>query len=107
MKQFISLMKAGRPELQNDFFGHLSEAEHAAFINHCTFLKEKFAEGTIFFAGPSVEEDKEHFAIVVFNAKDKKEAEALMNSDPAVSIGILTSAVTEFSVFLSREFKTP
>jgi hypothetical protein len=41
----------------------------------------------------------------VLNTKDKAEADAVMNADPAVSIGILTSHVTAFQVFLSREFK--
>jgi uncharacterized protein YciI len=105
-QQFISMMKVGRPELQDDFFGKLTPKEMAAFEQHGTYLKKKFDEGKIIFAGPSVEESEEHYAIVVLDAKDKAEAEVIMNGDPAVSIGILTSHVTAFQVFLSREFKT-
>lgn len=104
-QQFISMMKVGRPELQDDFFGKLTPEEMAAFEQHGSYLKEKFDAGKIIFAGPSVEANEEHYAIVVLDAKDKAEAEAIMNADPAVSIGILTSHVTAFQVFLSREIK--
>ena len=105
MKQFISVMRPGRPELQMDFFGHLSEKEKQAFFKHVEYLKKEFADGTIVFAGPSVEENEEHFAIAVLVAEDKAHAQAIMDADPAVSIGILSSHVSEFEVFLSREFK--
>lgn len=105
-QQFISMMKVGRPELQDDFFGKLTPEEMAAFEQHGSYLKKMFDEGKIIFAGPSVEENEEHYAIVVLDTKDKAEAEAIMNADPAVAIGILTSHVTVFQVFLSREFGT-
>lgn len=104
-QQFISMMRVGRPELQDDFFGRLTPKEMEAFEQHGPYLKKKFDEGKIIFAGPSVEENEEHYAIVVLDTKDKFEAEAIMSADPAVSIGTLTSHVTAFQVFLSREFR--
>jgi uncharacterized protein YciI len=104
-QQFISMMKVGRPELKDDFFGHLTPKEVEAFEQHGPYLKRKFDENKIIFAGPSVEENEEHYAIVVLNTINKDEAETIMNADPAVAAGILTSHVTQFQIFLSKEFK--
>ena len=69
---------------------------------HCEYLKTHHKKGHVIFAGPSWEENEEHFAIVVLETEDKEEAEEIMNNNPAVIGEVLTSKVTEFSVFLDR-----
>jgi uncharacterized protein YciI len=102
MGHYISMMRPGRPDLQ----GSMTAEDRDVFGRHVDYLKDQFAAGAIVFAGPSVEENEEHFAIVVLSADSKGKAKAIMDGDPAVAAGLLTSHVTEFEVFLSREVET-
>ncbi len=96
-KHFISIMRPG-PNIQSEM--------HDNLINkHCEFLEKKFKEGSVIFAGPSWEENEDHFAIVVLETKNKGIAQEIMANNPAVSAQVLTSHITEFEVFLDRSMK--
>lgn len=101
MQQFISIMHPGKPGLPHS----MTADDRMKFGLHVEYLRSKFKEGNIIFAGPSVEENEEHFAIVVLDALTKENAIEIMNNDPAVACGLLTSHVTAFDVFLSRKFE--
>jgi len=81
----------------------MTEADSELVDAHCEWLKQRFAEKTVIFAGPSWEENEDHFAIVVLEAENKERAKEIMDNDPAVSGKVLSSHVTAFNVFLSRE----
>ncbi len=106
LKQFIIVMKPGRPELQNDFVAHLTDGEKQALAQHVEYLNDLFAQGKLIFAGTSDQLGAQHFGIAIVNAEDKARAEASAASDPAVRIGILRVTVLEFNVFLSRPFQS-
>lgn len=98
--QYISMMKPGKPDLP----ASMTDDDRIVFGKHAEYLRSKFAEDRIIFAGPSMEANGEHFAVVVLSAETKDQAVQIMNADPAVESGLLTSHVTEFEVFLSRKF---
>lgn len=93
-KQFISIMRPG-PNVK-------SEQHDELIMKHCEYLKEYFDKNIVIFAGPSWEENEDHFAIVVLETESKEEAIKIMDNNPAVSEQVLTSHVTEFNVFLER-----
>lgn len=79
---------------------------HDDLINkHCEYLEKKFEEGILVFAGPSWEENEDHFAIVVLETESKEMAKKIMSNNPAVKAQVLTSHVTGFEVFLDRSMK--
>ncbi|NOY27695.1 MAG: hypothetical protein GXP62_17660 [Oligoflexia bacterium] len=94
-KHFISMLRPGRPTLHDD----MTEDEEAIISAHGDYLRELFEAGKVIFAGPSTEG---RFGLVVMESDSRDEVIKLMEADPAVSTGILTSEVTEFSVFLMR-----
>ncbi|MGC9367351.1 MAG: hypothetical protein ACP5FK_09990 [bacterium] len=69
---------------------------------HCEYLEGYFAKNIVVFAGLSWEENEDHYAIVVLETGTKDEAIKIMNDNPAVAAQVLTSQVTEFSIFLER-----
>ncbi|MFC1898518.1 YciI family protein [Candidatus Cloacimonadota bacterium] len=93
--QFISIMRPGP---------NIKSGQHDELIGkHCDYLEEYFAKKVVIFAGPSWEQNEDHFAIVVLETENKQEAQNIMNNNPAVAAGILTSYITEFEVFLERK----
>lgn len=98
MQHFISVMKPGKAGMPES----MTAEDRTVFGMHTAYLRKHVADGKIVFAGPSVEEGEEHFAIVVLSTGSKNEAVQIMNADPAVAHGLLTSHVTEFEVFASR-----
>lgn len=91
---FISIMRPG-PNVNSE--------QHDDLINkHCEYLEEYFEKNIVIFAGPSWEENEDHFAIVVLEAENKEAAKKIMDNNPAVSAQVLTSHVTEFIIFLER-----
>lgn len=78
----------------------VTEEEKMIFKRHETYIQKKFAEKVLEFVGTSFEKDEEHFAIVIINAENKKEAHEIMANDPAVKNGLLISKITEFNTYL-------
>lgn len=103
MPQFISMMRPGKPGLPES----MTPADREIFGAHTAWLRQKYSEGSIIFAGPSMDDDHEHYAIVILDTQTKEDAVSIMNRDPAVACGLLTSVVTDFEVFLSRKFQDP
>ncbi len=88
---------------RSNFHKTVTEEKGQLLAQHANYLMERFELGEIIFAGPSVEENEDHFGIVVLEVEDKERAKEIMNADPAVKHGILKSHVTQFSVFLMRD----
>jgi uncharacterized protein YciI len=80
----------------------VTEEEGLIFEKHGEYLQQKFTEDIVTFAGTSFEENEDHFAIVLVNAKSKYDAKAIIDNDPAVDKGLLISHLSEFNTFLSK-----
>lgn len=93
-KHFISIMRPG-PNVRSERHDDLIE-------QHCRYLRKFFEEGIVIFAGPSWEDNEDHFAIVVLETENKEKAMEIMDNNPVVVEKVLTSKVTEFNVFLDR-----
>ena len=81
----------------------MTDDDHHLVDAHCDYLKQQFENKSVVFAGPSWEKGEDHFAIVVLEAENKEQANEIMAKNPAVSGGVLSSHLTEFHVFLSRQ----
>src|SRR5438876_1151536 len=95
-RSYISILKPSRSNMH----ASVTKEQAEIFEQHCNYVKEEFAAGNIRLAGTSFESGQEHFAIVILTAEDKAAAEALINADPAVEKGLLTSRLTEFNFFV-------
>jgi uncharacterized protein YciI len=96
MNQYISILTPARKNMHKT----VTEAEMKIIETHSEYLTEKHKIGIVTFAGTSFEEGQNHFALVVVNAESKAKAAKIIDSDPAVAIGLLISNLTEFNTFL-------
>jgi uncharacterized protein YciI len=65
---------------------------------HFEYLKKLTGEGTVLLAGPST--DPPYTGIVIFKAKDRETAEAVMNQDPAVRGGVFRARLSPIALSL-------
>jgi uncharacterized protein YciI len=80
-----------------------TEKEEQIVTDHFLRLKEFTEKGKVILAGRTPDEtDPEGFGIVIFEAKNIKEAEKFMNNDPAVSEGIMKGQLFPFNLALLR-----
>lgn len=79
------------------------DEDESIVTNHFNRLKQLTEEGIVILAGRTLREDPSDFGIVIFNAKDEKEAHDLMNHDPAVEQQIMTAKLFPFSVALIKK----
>ena len=95
MSQFLYQLKLTRPGLFDDSG---TEAERTALDEHVSWLERQHGDGVVCFAGRTATEDQRTFGIVVLNAADAAEAEALMNADPAVRDGVMRATLFPFRI---------
>ncbi|MBL6449801.1 hypothetical protein JMN32_26050 [Fulvivirga sp. 29W222] len=97
MKDYIYILRL-LPEYQDES----SWTEEVTLIadSHFSYLKELHDKGLAFFVGRTDYnvDNTDNFGIVIFKAKNKEEAEALMNNDPAVKNGLMRADVHPFKV---------
>ena len=74
------------------------EAETVA--RHFAYLEDLTRAGVVHLAGRTDTADAETFGIVVFSAKDEKEARERMLADPAVRDGVMNAVLYPFRVAL-------
>jgi uncharacterized protein YciI len=92
------MLRPSRPDLHET----VTEAEGRVFAQHCEYLERQFREKKVLQAGTSFERNEDGFAIVILSAKDKADAIATIQADPAVAQGLLRAHVTEYRIFLDR-----
>jgi uncharacterized protein len=72
--------------------------EQPLWNEHAPFMDRLFEQGRIVLAGPYADFSR---ALVIMNARDRDEVQALLRDDPWVTAGILlTREVIEWTVFL-------
>lgn len=92
---FIYLIRPTRP----GFFEGTTPEEDAVLSRHYEHLRQQTEAGVVLLAGPCLDET---FGIIVFRAASPQEAEAFMNSDPAVQAGVMAAELHPFRVSLIR-----
>lgn len=92
---FIYLIRPTRP----GFFEGTTPEEDAILSKHYEHLRQQTEAGVVMLAGPCLDET---FGIVVFRAASPQEAEAFMNSDPAVQARVMFAELHPFRVSLIR-----
>lgn len=96
-KQFAYMLKL-IPRLLDD--KAWTKQDEEAVSKHFRRLQKLHKEGTVLFAGRTLNADSSQFGMVVFEAASEKEAEALMQEDDAVKAGIMKAQLFPFAVAL-------
>ncbi|MBY8999547.1 MAG: hypothetical protein KGD64_01405 [Candidatus Heimdallarchaeota archaeon] len=91
--QYFSTI-TGRPTFIND----LTEEEGKIMGNHFQYLKKRYDEKKLIFAGPILCEDK--FGVTIFLASDYDEALYYVNNDPSVKAKLMKPGLHPFRVLL-------
>ncbi len=94
-KQFIYIIKP----VKENFEKTATEEDNKIVSEHFLYLKNLLEEKKLILAGPQV---NAKFGIVVFEADSEKEAEHIMQNDPAVINGVFSAELFQFRVSLLR-----
>lgn len=79
-----------------------TENDEAIVERHFAYLKSLLAEGRLILAGKTGGNDADTFGIVIFEARDWNEAQAIMTQDPSVVEGIMQATLSTYHVALCR-----
>ena len=94
-KQFLYVLRLV-PRLHDD--KAWTEADQAAIRKHVAHLKAATDRGKLIVAGRTLEPGDKTFGLVIFYAPDDADAQAFMNSDPAVLERIMTAELHPYHV---------
>jgi uncharacterized protein len=98
-KQFVYMVRLV-PRLYDE--SAWSDADKQAVTAHFERLKAATAEGKVILAGRTREPGDKTFGLVIFEAADDDAAKAFMDSDPAVTAGVMTATVHPYHIALQR-----
>ena len=99
-KQFIYVLHLV-PRLYDD--KAWTEQDKAAVDRHFNRFKEATKSGQLILAGRTAEPGDKTFGIAIFEASDEVAARKFMESDPAVTAGVMTAELHPFAVALQRK----
>lgn len=77
--------------------------EELAVERHFERLERLLEEGVLVMAGRTQTMDEKTFGIVIIETGTREEAQALMESDPAVAEGVMTAELFPYKVALMRK----
>ncbi len=98
-KQFIYVLRPiPRLLVEENWTAH----EQAITGRHFNYLKKLLAEGILVLAGKTDGLDEKTFGIVIIEANSLEEATSMMNNDPGVKEGIMTSEIFPYTVALIK-----
>lgn len=100
--QFVYTIRLARADLLKD--GGTPE-EQKALEGHFEYLKGLVSRGVVVLAGRTADADP--LGTIIFEARDEREAESIMNGDPAVAAKVFVAEVRPFRVVLQREAAPP
>lgn len=103
-KQFIYVLRLV-PRPYSD--GAWTREDEAVLERHLTRFKEAIKTGQLILAGRTPEPQNKTFGIAIFEATDEAAARAFMESDPAVTAGLMTAELHPFAVALQRKNPWP
>jgi uncharacterized protein len=99
-KQYIYKLKL-IPRLLNE--KNWTEEDNKIVMEHFERLQVLTEEKTVILAGRTITMDEDGFGIVIFEAETDKEANVIMDSDPAVKKGIMNAKLYPYKVALMRK----
>ena len=101
--QFLYYLTPGRIEMVT--VGPTPE-EQAIVSEHFAHLEALTAQGVMLFVGRTQDNSPRTFGIAVFQAEADEQAQAIMNSDPAVRKGIMRAELFPFRIALAGKIST-
>jgi uncharacterized protein YciI len=97
MAQWIYRIVPTRPEMVS-----AATDEESAVAEHFGYLQALKAAGILILAGRTQEETGT-WGITIFEAPDEASARAVMETDPAVSAGVMSATLYPYAVAVSRD----
>jgi len=85
---------------RKDFLEAADENGNNYMALHFGYLQELLSRGTLIMAGPCMDAA---FAIAIFYAGSEEEAKRIMDNDPAIKSGIVSSELHEFKISLMQQ----
>lgn len=98
MAQWIYRIVPTRPEM----VAAATDEENAVVEEHFGYLQALKAAGILILAGRT-QVDEGTFGITIFEAPDESSARAVMQTDPAVSAGVMSAELYPYAVAVSRD----
>ncbi len=77
-----------------------TDSEQAVVAEHFAYLQNLNAQGVIILVGRTLNTDENAMGLAVFRAESEDAARQIMNGDPAVKKGVMTSTLYPFRVVL-------
>ena len=75
-------------------------AEQAVVAEHFAYLQDLNAQGVIILVGRTLTTDENAMGLAIFRADSEDAARQIMNSDPAVTKGLMSATLYPFKVVL-------
>ncbi len=75
-------------------------AEQAVVAEHFAYLQDLNAQGAIILVGRTLTTDENAMGLAIFRADSEDAARQVMNSDPAVTKGLMSATLYPFKVVL-------
>lgn len=75
-------------------------AEQAVVAEHFAYLQDLNAQGAIILVGRTLTTDENAMGLAIFRADSEDAARQIMNSDPAVTKGLMSATLYPFKVVL-------
>jgi uncharacterized protein len=97
MAQWIYRIVPTRPEM----VAAATDEESAVIEEHFGYLQALKAAGILILAGRT-QVDEGTFGITIFEAPDEVSARAVMETDPAVSAGVMSATLYPYAVAVAR-----
>ena len=101
--QFLYYLTPARIELVT--VGPTPE-EQAIVSEHFAHLAALTEQGVMLFVGRTQDNSPRTFGIAVFQAESQEQAQAIMNSDPAVRKGVMCAELFPFRIALAGTIST-
>jgi uncharacterized protein YciI len=98
--QFVYVLKVS-PVFHDP--GKWTQKENEAVGRHFARLKEAAAAGRVIFAGKTNEPLDATFGLVVFEAESEEAARQFMESDPAVTAGVMSATLHPYALAIQRK----
>lgn len=98
MAQWIYRIVPTRPEM----VAAATEEESAIIAEHFGYLQALKSAGILILAGRT-QVDEGTWGITIFEAPDEASARAVMQTDPAVSTGVMSATLYPYAVAVARD----
>lgn len=98
-QQYVIMLKL-TPRLLDD--ANWTEADNQAVSDHFLKLKALTEKGTVVLAGRTLNSGESRFGLVIVEVENEQEAREIMDTDPAVTSGVMTATLFPYRIALLR-----